>query len=110
MGLEDQGRIKEIIAREGAEDTLVLLGSGDPEAAELYAETVMTGDPTYAGPLTGVALYLKPFFITEAAIKAQIPEAVYQEQVAMMEMVMPSDDLCRCVADVRSRNERNEAE
>jgi betaine reductase len=103
MGLEDQGRIKEVIAAQGSADTVVLLGSGDPEAAELYAETVMLGDPTFAGPLTGVALGLSPYFITEEVIKRQIPEGVYEEEVAMMEMVMPSRQLQECVARVRSR-------
>ena len=110
MDLEDQGRIKEIVAVEGSENTLVLLGSGDPDAAQLYAETVMMGDPTFAGPLTGMALALPAYFITEEGIKSQIPEAVYDEEVAMMEMVMPSEDICRGVARVRQESERTNSQ
>ncbi len=89
MDLEDQGTIKAKSEEVGAGNVVVLLGSPDPDAAEMYAETVTLGDPTYAGPLTGVSLRLPVYFITEPEIKRQIPPDVYREQVEMMEMVLP---------------------
>ncbi len=35
MDLEDQGLIKAVVEKEGAENMVVLLGSPEPEAAEM---------------------------------------------------------------------------
>ena len=44
----------------GKDNLVVILGAPDADSAELYAETVMHGDPSWAGPLAGVALDLTP--------------------------------------------------
>ena len=54
MDLENQQRVKDAAEKYGAENVVVILGSSDPEGAEIYAETVTLGDPTFAGPLAGV--------------------------------------------------------
>ena len=51
MDLQNQQRIKDAAEKFGAENCVVILGSSDPEGAEIYAETVTNGDPTFAGPL-----------------------------------------------------------
>lgn len=51
MDLENQQRVKDAAEKYGAENVVVILGSSDPEGAEIYAETVTLGDPTFAGPL-----------------------------------------------------------
>ena len=51
MDLENQQRVKDAAEKVGAENLVVVLGSSDPEGAEIYAETVTLGDPTFAGPL-----------------------------------------------------------
>jgi hypothetical protein len=102
MGLEDQGRIREVADRYPGE-IVVLLGSPDAETAELYAETMTHGDPTYAGVLAGVALGLPVYFIAEDDIKAQIPPDVYDEQVSIMEMALPTVDICEKVRAVRTK-------
>ena len=51
MDLENQQRVKDAAEKYGAENVVVILGSSDPEVAEIYAETVTLGDPTFAGPL-----------------------------------------------------------
>ena len=56
MDLENQQRVKDAAEKYGAENVVVILGSSDPEGAEIYAETVTLGDPTFAGPLAGVSL------------------------------------------------------
>lgn len=103
MDLEDQGAIKAKIEEIGSEDVVVILGSPDPDAAQMYAETVTVGDPTYAGPLAGVALKLPVYCIFEPEIKQQIPPEVYSEQVELMEMVLPSQDICARVKAVREQ-------
>ena len=58
MDLENQKRVKEFADEYGAENLVVVLGAAEGEAAGLAAETVTLGDPTFAGPLTGVQLGL----------------------------------------------------
>ena len=77
----------------GAENCVVILGSSDAEGAEIYAETVANGDPTFAGPLAGVSLGLAVYHICESEIKAEIDESVYEEQISMMEIVLDVDDI-----------------
>ncbi len=93
MDLENQKRVKEFYDQYGKDDLVVLLGAAEGEAAGLAAETVTLGDPTYAGPLAGVSLGLAVYHICEPEIKAEVDEAVYEEQISMMEMVLDVDDI-----------------
>jgi hypothetical protein len=99
MDLENQARIKELCDKYGNENLIVLLGGAEAEASGLAAETVSTGDPTFAGPLAGVPLGLKAYHIVE--LKEEIDEAVYEEQIAMMEMVLDVDSIVAEVANYR---------
>ena len=103
MDLEDQGRIKAKVEEVGSSEVVVILGSPSAEAAEMYAETVTAGDPTYAGPLAGISLRLPVYYISEPEIKLQIPPDVYRDQVEMMEMVLPSEEIGQRVRSVRER-------
>lgn len=103
MDLENQARIKELGEKYGAEELVVILGSSDPDSAELAAETVTAGDPTYAGPLTGVQLGLPVYHVMEPEIKGQVDANVYEEQVAMMEMVVDVDALIDAVKGMREQ-------
>ena len=91
--MENQRRVKEFADQYGAENVVVLLGAAEGEAAGLAAETVTLGDPTYAGPLAGVSLGLTVYHICEPEIKEEINPDVYDEQIAMMEMVLDVDDI-----------------
>ena len=93
MDLENQKRVKEFAEQYGAENVVVILGAAEGEAAGLAAETVTAGDPTYAGPLTGVQLGLTTYHVCEPELKEEFDEAVYDEQVGMMEMVLDVDDI-----------------
>jgi len=68
MDLEVQGRIKEIAEKYGPENVVVILGNSDPDGASIFAETVTNGDPSFAGPLAGVALGLPVYHIIERLI------------------------------------------
>ena len=99
MDLENQARIKKLTDEYGNEDFIVLLGGGEAEASGLAAETVATGDPTFAGPLSGVSLGLKAYHIFE--LKDKVPADVYEEQISMMEMVLNVDEIIEEVKTYR---------
>ena len=101
MDLENQKRVKEAAEKYGAENIVLLLGGAEGESAGLAAETVMQGDPTFAGPLTGVSLKLETYHIVEDVIKAEIPEALYEEQIGMMEMVLDVENIKDEMKNVR---------
>src|SRR5262245_6072736 len=103
MDLEDQGRIKAKVEELEKNDLVVILGSPTIEAAEMYAETVTAGDPQYAGPLAGIALSLPVYYITEPEIKHQIPPEVYRDQVEMMEIVLPCEEIGARVRAIRDK-------
>ena len=102
MDLENQRRVKDFAEQFGPENVIVVVGAAEGEAAGLAAETVENGDPTFAGPLTGVQLGLACYHICEPEIKAEVDEAVYDEQVSMMEMVLDVDDIVSEMTDIRS--------
>jgi len=99
MDLENQARIKALAEKYGKDDLIVVLGGAEAEASGLAAETVSTGDPTYAGPLSGVPLGLKAYHIFE--LKDEIDTAVYDEQIGMMEMVLDVDAIIAEVTTYR---------
>jgi Glycine reductase complex selenoprotein A. len=103
MDLENQKRVKSYVDQYGAENVVVILGAAEAEAAGLAAETVTAGDPTYAGPLAGVSLGLAVYHICEPEIKAEIDEAVYEEQIGMMEMVLAIDDIVNEMKTIREQ-------
>lgn len=87
----------------GNENILVVLGTPDAESADIYAETVRAGDPTYAGPLAGVALKLDVYHILEDEIKAAIPEDIYQEHVGLMELSLDKESICKTMCEAREK-------
>jgi len=103
MDLENQKRVKEFAEQYGPENVVVLLGAAEGEASGLAAETVTAGDPTYAGPLTGVQLGLTVYHVCEPEVKEEFDEAVYDEQVSMMEMVLDVDDIISEMSSIREQ-------
>lgn len=103
MDLENQKRVKDFADEYGPENLVVVLGAAEGEAAGLAAETVTAGDPTFAGPLTGVQLGLTVYHVCEPEMKAEFDEAVYDEQVSMMEMVLDVDDIVSEMSAIRDQ-------
>ncbi len=103
MDLENQKRVKEFADEYGAENLVVVLGAAEGEAAGLAAETVTLGDPTFAGPLTGVQLGLTVYHVCEPEIKEEFDQDVYDEQVGMMEMVLDVDDIVSEMQAIRDQ-------
>jgi len=104
MDLENQKRVKEFAEQHGAENLVVILGAAEGEASGIAAETVTAGDPTFAGPLTGVSLGLRVFHICEEAVKQEVDAAVYDEQVGMMEMVLDLDEISSEMTSIREQH------
>ena len=103
MNLENQKRVKEFADKFGAENVVVLLGAAEGEASGLAAETVTNGDPTFAGPLTGVQLGLTVYHVCEPEVKAEFDPQVYDDQVSMMEMVINVDEIIKEMSAIRSQ-------
>lgn len=106
MDLQNQQRVKDAAEKFGAENAVVILGSSDAEGAELYAETVTAGDPTFAGPLAGVSLGLPVYHIFDEEIKSEIDPAAWEEQVGMMEMVLDTSALAEAVKKMRDTHSK----
>ena len=103
MDLENQKRVKDLAEEHGTENIVVLLGAAEAEASGLAAETVTNGDPTYAGPLTGVSLGLKVYHVCEPEVKAEFDPQVYEDQISMMEMVLDVDEICSEMNSIREQ-------
>lgn len=106
MDLENQQRVKDAAEKYGADNVVVVLGSSDPEGAEIYAETVTAGDPTFAGPLAGVSLGLPVYHVFEDEIKGEADPAAWEEQIGMMEMVLNVEALAAAVKKMREANSK----
>ncbi len=101
MDLENQAAIKSIADEVGPENLMVVLGMPG-EGLRLAAETLTTGDPSWAGPLAGVSLGLPVFHILEEKVRTQVPEDVYADKLLMMEMVLDLPQIESDLADMRT--------
>ena len=79
-----------------------MLGAPDADSAELYAETVTHGDPSWVGPLAGVALNLPVYHIMENEIKSQIDPQVYKEHLALMEIALEGERISQALSKLRA--------
>ena len=79
------------VADEHGSDVVVLLGTPDAESTQTLAQTVVAGDPSYAGPLAGVPLGHPVFHVFEPGVRDQVPGDVDEAQVALMEMSLERD-------------------
>ena len=102
MDLDDQATIQQVVDKVGTEDLVVLLGSPNPESAELYAATVTMGDPTFAGPLAGIPLGLPVYHILEPEIVDQLPPDVFAEQLQMASLTLDTEPIFEVVQRIRS--------
>ena len=103
MDLEIQQRVKDLTEKYGPENVVIVIGGAEAEASGLSAETVTAGDPTYAGPLAGIALGLGVYHVIEPEIKDECDPGVYDEQCGMMEMVLDVDAIIAEVKNVRDQ-------
>jgi glycine reductase len=103
MDLSTQETIKRLVDQHGAESLLVVLGAPDAESAGIAAETVVLGDPSWAGPLAGVQLGLPVYHVLEDELRAAVPTEVWEEQVGLMLDVLEVDDIADAVREFREQ-------
>ena len=88
MNFENQGVIKRLADQYGPENLTVMLGNGEANGVEVFAETVTQGDPSYAGPLAGVALKIPVYHVLEAEVMGQIPESLREGKLQLSCLVI----------------------
>ena len=93
MDLEGQGRIRQVVEQAGTADVVAVLGANSAAAVEMTAMTLLTGDPSYAGPLAGVALGIPSYHVLEPEIVGQIDPAVYDRELALSALAMDVDEV-----------------
>jgi betaine reductase len=103
MDLGSQETIKRLADEHGNEQLLVILGAPDPESAEIAAETLVLGDPTYAGALAEVQLGLAVYHVLEDEIKSQIPDEAWEEQIGVMADVLEAEEIAGAVKGMREQ-------
>jgi betaine reductase len=85
----------------GTKDVVVLLGTPTAESSELYALTLTEGDPSWAGPLAGVALNLPVYHILEPEVRANVPGDVYDQEVSFAALTLDGDGIDVAIHRVR---------
>ena len=103
MDAENQANILRLAEEYGRDRLIVVLGAADAEGVEISAETLISGDPSFAGPLAGVQLGLQVYHILEPEIKKKIPEDVYRTHLAIFEMVIEADKIGTSLSKLRSQ-------
>ena len=103
MDLDSQEQILKLSETHGASSLVVIIGAPDPEAAEITAETVTTGDPSYAGVLAGAQLGLDVYHILDDAIRSEIPDDVWEAQIGVMSDVLDAAALATAVEGMRKQ-------
>ena len=103
MDLHTQEAIMKLVDQHGKEELLVVLGAPDPESAEIAAETVVLGDPSYAGPLAGTQLGLDVYHILEDEIRADVPGDVWEDEIGVMSDVLDAEGIAAAVSAMRGK-------
>ena len=93
------------IEQYGKENIVVILGAPGADSAELYAETLINGDPAWVGPLGGVALGLDVYHIMEPEIKDQIDPDLYKEHLELLEIALDVEGITKVLQEVRASRE-----
>ena len=101
MDLHTQEAVLRLAQANDPATLLVLIGAPDPEAAEIAAETVITGDPAYAGALAGAQLGLDVYHVLDERVRAEIPADVWESQIGVMSDVLDGPALVAAVQAMR---------
>lgn len=103
MDLHSQEAIRRLADEHGPSNLLVILGAPDPESAEIAAETVVLGDPSYAGALAGAQLGLDVYHVLDETVRAQVPDDVWEAQVGVMADVLDAGAVVAAVSGMRAK-------
>jgi glycine/sarcosine/betaine reductase complex component A len=103
MDLNSQETIKRLADEHGTDQLVVVLGAPDAESAEIAAETVVLGDPTYAGALAEAQLGLSVYHALEEEFRSQVDDDVWEEQIGIMSDVLDADEISEAVKGMREQ-------
>ena len=103
MDLNSQETIKRLADEHGTEHLLVILGAPDAESAEIAAETVVLGDPTYAGALAEAQLGLSVYHALEEEFRSLVDDDVWEEQIGVMADVLEAEEISAAVKGMREQ-------
>ena len=95
--------VKKAVDEHGKDNVVAVLGAPDADSAELYAETLVNGDPSWLGPLAGVALDLPVYHIMEPEIKDQIDPALFKEHLELFEIALDVEKITEGLNRVRGK-------
>jgi glycine reductase len=101
MDLNSQETIKRLADEHGADQLVVILGAPDAESAEIAAETVVLGDPTYAGALAEAQLGLSVYHALEEEFRSLVDDDVWEEQIGVMADVLEAEEISSAVKGMR---------
>lgn len=107
MDTERQADIQVVAEEHGRDGLIVLLGATNVDLLALAAETVTSGDPSYAGPLAGVSLGLPVFHILEPVLREEIPSALHEEKLGLISMVADVEAIGKILGQFRAAPSRN---
>lgn len=62
----------------------MVFGINQPSTLKIMSNTFRSGDPSFAGPLAGIALGLQSYHILE--LQEYIPEAVWTREMGLAEL------------------------
>lgn len=103
MNFENQGVIKRLADQYGPENLAVVLGNGEASGVEVFAETVTEGDPSYAGPLAGVALKIPVYHVLEDEVMAAMPNAIREEKLQLSSLVIDVEPMRQFLQAAREK-------
>ena len=103
MDLNSQEVIKRLSDEHGADNLVVILGAPDDESAEIAAETVVLGDPTYAGALAEAQLGLSVYHVLEEEFRTLVDDDVWEEQIGVMADVLEAEQISAAVKGMREQ-------
>ena len=103
MNFENQGVIKRLADQYGPENLAVVLGNGEANGVEVFAETVTEGDPSYAGPLAGVTLKIPVYHILEQEVMNEIPDHLRDEKLQLSALVIDIEPMHQVLKTARDK-------
>ena len=87
----------------GPENLAVVLGNGEANGVEVFAETVTQGDPSYAGPLAGVALKIPVYHVLEEEVLGALPDNLREEKLQLSSLVIDVEPMHQLLKTARDK-------
>lgn len=103
MNFENQGVIMRLADQYGPENLAVVLGNGEANGVEVFAETVTQGDPSYAGPLAGVALKIPVYHVLEEEVLSALPDNLREEKLQLSSLVIDVEPMHQLLKTAREK-------